>query len=118
MEDSLACRGFDVADSFHVILSAHSQDARGDREGPLRECDQSDACTHEPDLPESTLLKANESAVVDFLVLVDDSRFPTGAVSWYAPLTPGVYELSIQRRIGCCDGPMIESNKISFEVVP
>ena len=74
-------------------------------------------CQHE-DLPEPTLLKANEPTVVDFLVLVDDSRFPTGAVSWYPPLTPGVYELSIQRRIGCCDGPMIESNKISFEVVP
>ena len=74
-------------------------------------------CQHE-DLPESALLKTNQATTVDFLVLVDDSRFPTGAVSWYPPLTPGTYELSLQRRIGCCDGPMIESNKISFEVVP
>ena len=74
-------------------------------------------CEHE-DLPEPTLLKANEPTVVDFLVLVDDNQLPTGALSWYDPLIPGVYELSIQRRIGCCDGPMIESNKISFEVVP
>ena len=83
----------------------------------LADAQRNQTCQHE-DLPESTLLKTNESTVVDFLVLVDDSRFPTGAVSWYAPLTPGEYELSIQRRIGCCDGPMIESNKISFEVVP
>jgi hypothetical protein len=74
-------------------------------------------CQHE-DLPETMLLKANEPTVVDFLVLVDDNQLPTGALSWYDPLTPGIYELSIQRRIGCCDGPMIESNEISFEVVP
>ncbi len=64
------------------------------------------------------LLKTNVPTVVDFLVLVDDSRLPTGAQSWYDQLTPGAYELSIQRRTGCCDGPMIESNKINFEVVP
>ncbi len=74
-------------------------------------------CQHE-DLPEPTLLKVNEPTVVDTLVLGDDSRLPTGALYWYDPLTPGVYELSLQRRLGCCDGPMIESNKISFKVVP
>ena len=83
----------------------------------LAEAKKNQTCQHE-DLPESTLLKANVPTVVDFLVIVDDSRFPTGAVSWYPPLTPGAYELSLQRRIGCCDGPMIESNKVSFEVVP
>ena len=30
----------------------------------------------------------------------------------------GKYELTIQRRLACCDGPMVESNKINFEVVP
>jgi hypothetical protein len=84
----------------------------------LRNAQKDQTCQHE-DLPEATLLKANEPTVVDFLVLVDDSRLPTGSLYWYDPLTPGAYELSIQRRIGCCgDGPMIESNKISFEVVP
>ena len=83
----------------------------------LAAAQRNQTCEQE-DLPESKLLKANEPTFVDFLVLVDDSQFPTGAVSWYDPLTPGVYELSLQRRIGCCDGPMIESNKISFEVVP
>jgi len=83
----------------------------------LRRSQKNGTCQHY-DLPEPTLLKTNEPTVVDFLVLVDDSRLPTGALYWYDPLTPGLYELSIQRRISCCDGPMIESNKISFEVVP
>ena len=69
-------------------------------------------------LPHKILLRARESTIVDFMILVDDSRQPTGALGWYDPLSPGVYELSIQRRLGCCDGPQVESNKISFEVVP
>lgn len=73
-------------------------------------------CRHD-DLPEKILLKTNEPTIVDFLTLVDDSQLPTGAQSWYEPLTPGTYQLTIQRRLGCCDGPMLESNKISFEVV-
>jgi hypothetical protein len=77
-----------------------------------------DQICQKDDLPEKILLKPNEPTMIDFLVLVDDSRAPTGALSWYDPLTPGVYELTLQRRIGCCDGPTIESNKISFEVVP
>ena len=83
----------------------------------LLEAQKDQTCQHY-DVGEPMLLGKNEPAVVDFLILVDDSRLPTGALYWYDPLTPGVYELSIQRRIGCCDGPMIESNKISFEVVP
>jgi len=74
-------------------------------------------CRHD-DLPERMLLKTNEPTVVDFVTIIDDSLLPTGAQSWYDPLTPGIYELTMQRRLGCCDGPMIESNKISFEVVP
>ncbi len=80
--------------------------------------DQTNRTCQNYDLPEKMLLKSNEPTVVDFLIIVDDSRFPTGAQSWYDPLTPGVYELSIQRRLDCCDGPMVESNKISFEVLP
>ena len=82
----------------------------------LRKVQKDQICQQE-DLAETMLLKTNEPAIVDFLLLVDDSRLPTGALYWYDQLTPGVYELSIQRRFGCCDGPMIESNKISFEVV-
>jgi len=83
----------------------------------LHDAKTDQTCQHD-DLPETILLRANEPAVVDFLILVDDNQLSTGALSWYDPLSPGVYELSIQRRLGCCDGPMIESNKISFEVVP
>jgi hypothetical protein len=68
------------------------------------------------DLPEPVSLKAHESKMTDFFVLVD-SDVATGAEAWYEALKPGKYELSIQRRLACCDGPTIQSNKISFEVV-
>jgi hypothetical protein len=83
----------------------------------LRNTQKDQTCQHQ-DLPEPMLLRTNEPTVVDFLLLADDSRLSTGALNWYDPLTPGIYELSIQRRIGCCDGPMIQSNEITFEVVP
>jgi hypothetical protein len=84
----------------------------------LLRINQQDQTCQDYDLPETMMLKSNEPTFVDFLIIVDDSRIPTGAQPWYDPLTPGVYELSIQRRFDCCDGPTVESNKISFEVVP
>ena len=84
----------------------------------LLRINQEDQTCQDYDLPERMMLKSNEPTFVDFLVIVDDSRIPSGAQSWYDPLSPGIYELSIQRRFDCCDGPMIESNEISFEVVP
>jgi hypothetical protein len=71
----------------------------------------------EENLPEPVLLRPNEPTMADWFVLVD-SRTATGAEAWYDPLPPGKYELTIQRRFTCCDGPMVNSNKISFEVVP
>jgi hypothetical protein len=71
----------------------------------------------EEDLPEPVMLKPNESAAVDWFILVD-STVSTGALAWYDSLPPGKYDLTIQRRFGCCAGPMVESNKISFEIVP
>ena len=47
-----------------------------------------------------------------------DSKVPTGADAWYESLPPGKYELSIQRRLACCDGPKVQSNKVTFEVLP
>jgi hypothetical protein len=70
----------------------------------------------EEDLPEPITLQPNESRVVDWFLLVDNTT-STGAIAWYDSLPPGKYELSIQRRFSCCDGPMVESNKISFEIV-
>ena len=67
-------------------------------------------------LPEAVLLRPNEPTVADWFVLVDDKT--TGAEFWYDSLPPDKYELTILRRLSCCDGPMVESNKTSFEVVP
>ena len=67
-------------------------------------------------LPEPVLLRPNEPRVADWFVLVADTS--GGADAWYDSLPVGKYELSIQRRLSCCDGPMVESNKVSFEVVP
>lgn len=83
----------------------------------LRNTRRDQTCVHE-DLPETMLLKPKQPTTVDFVILVDDAQLPTGAMSWYDPLTPGKYELSIQRRFGGCDGPLVESNKVSFDVVP
>ena len=67
-------------------------------------------------LPEPVLLRPNEPRVADWFVLVADTS--GGADAWYDSLPVGKYELTIQRRLSCCDGPMVESNKVSFEVIP
>ena len=67
--------------------------------------------------PQPALLKPNIPTMADWFVLVDE-RSSSGAEAWYDSLPPGKYELSIQRRFSCCDGPTVESNKISFEVAP
>ena len=82
----------------------------------LKKAQQDRTCQRE-NLAEPTLLKPNEPTIVDWLFIVDDSRLPMGGMSWYDQLTPGQYELSIQRRFDCCDGPTVESNKIRFDVV-
>jgi hypothetical protein len=69
------------------------------------------------DVPDPVILKPEESRVVDWFILAEGSDL-MGDMAWYEPLGPGKYELSIQRRLGCCDGPMFQSNKINFEVVP
>jgi len=78
--------------------------------------ERNQVCQRE-NLPQSIAIGPRESKVTDWFVLVD-STIATGAEAWYEQLTPGKYELSIQRRINCCEGPMVESNKISFEVTP
>jgi len=68
-------------------------------------------------LPEPMLLKPNEPTVADWLVLVDGHTSDV-TEAWYDSLPAGKYELTIQRRLDCCNGPMVESNKTSFEVIP
>lgn len=71
-------------------------------------------CENE-NLPETVRLVPDVARLVDWFVLVD-SRTRTGAEAWYDSLVPGKYELTIQRRLACCNGPMAQSNKISFVV--
>lgn len=71
----------------------------------------------EVNLPEPVLLNPKEPTVADWFVLVNDNSL-TSLDAWYDSLPPGKYELSIQRRLSCCDGPMVESNKVRFVVVP
>lgn len=68
-------------------------------------------------LPQPVLLYPKEATLADWFVLVDDESL-TGMNAWYDTLSPGKYELLLQRRLSCCDGSMIQSNKISFEVAP
>lgn len=68
-------------------------------------------------LPEPVILQAKEERVVDWFILAE-GRLDMGDLAWYEPLQAGKYELSLQRRLDCCEGPMVESNKITFEVTP
>ena len=87
-----------------------------DRSWEMLHAQQEHICQQE-NIPEPVLLNPNEPRVADWLVLADSS--PSGEADvWYDTLPVGKYELVIQRRLACCDGPMVESNKISFEVVP
>jgi hypothetical protein len=72
---------------------------------------------NEENLPESVRLEPNKPTVADWLVLVGDG-ISTQADAWYDTLPVGKYELTLHRQLACCNGPMVESNKISFEVVP
>jgi Tfp pilus assembly protein PilZ len=56
-------------------------------------------------------LQPKQTRAIDWFTL---SR----GVNWYGNLPPGHYELSLRRRIVCCQGPFLESDKVSFDVVP
>ena len=79
--------------------------------------DEREKTCEQLDVPEQRLLRPDEPTVVDWFILAEGET-PTGDMAWYEPLRPGSYELSTRRRLGCCEGPMVESNKISFEVMP
>jgi hypothetical protein len=83
----------------------------------LLKASQEDKTCLKDDVPEQVILQPQETKVVDWFILAE-GHTPMGDMAWYEPLQAGKYELSIQRHLGCCDGPMLESNKISFEVVP
>jgi hypothetical protein len=57
-------------------------------------------------------LQPKQTKVVDWLTIGQHG------IAWYGALPAGHYELVLQRRLVCCQGPMVESNKVAFEVVP
>jgi hypothetical protein len=50
--------------------------------------------------------------------VIDWFKLSLTGIVWYGPLPPGHYELVLMRRVECCQGPAVESNKVSFEIVP
>ena len=83
----------------------------------MEKADEREKTCEQLDVPESRLLKPGAPQVVDWFILTEGET-PRGDMAWYGSLPPGKYELSTQRRLGCCEGPWVASNKISFEVVP
>jgi len=83
----------------------------------VRQIAKHDETCKDINLPEKIVLEPNATKDIDWFVLVD-STVSSGAESWYESLQPGKYELSLQRRLDCCDGPTLQSNKITFTVVP
>jgi len=69
------------------------------------------------DFMEQRLVRPGETAVVDWYILTEGAT-PQGDMAWYGSLGPGKYELSTRRLMGCCEGAWVESDKVSFEVVP
>lgn len=83
----------------------------------VRQIAKRDQACKDVNLPQKIVLDPKAQKDIDWFVLVDSS-VSTGAESWYDSLPPGRYELSLQRRLDCCDGPTLESNKIAFTVAP
>jgi|SRR5215213_129318 len=78
---------------------------QADQEDTIQRCERSASRQfHE--------LRPNQAKVVDWF------EISLMGIAWYGALPPGHYELILMRRIECCQGPMEESNKVAFEVVP
>ncbi len=87
-----------------------------DRQSMIELAVKDKTCDKE-NLPQQVLLRPNEPTVVDWFTLAEGAT-SIGEDGWYKPLSPGKYTLSNQRRVNCCDGASIETNTISFVVVP
>jgi hypothetical protein len=78
---------------------------------------EKDKTCDQDNLPQQILLRPNEPTVIDWFV-VSKGATSFNDVAWYEPLQPGKYTLSDRRRLSCCDGELIGTNTINFEVVP
>jgi len=79
--------------------------------------DELDQACKNVNLPQQVLLPPNEPVIVDWFNLAQGigSLYDNG---WYDSLPAGKYTLKDLRRLSCCDGPLSESNTITFVVVP
>jgi hypothetical protein len=86
------------------------------RQSMMQTVEKDKTCDKET-LPQQVLLRPNEPTVVDWFNLAEGptSLYDDG---WYESLPPGKYTLTSRRRLNCCDGQLLESNTISFVVVP
>jgi hypothetical protein len=84
------------------------------QQSSIEMADKDKTCDQD-NLPQQILLKSNEATVVDWFV-VSKGANSFNDVAWYEPLQPGKYTLSDQRRLTCCDGPLIATNTIEFVV--
>jgi hypothetical protein len=57
-------------------------------------------------------LQPKQRKIVDWITLGQRG------VLWYEPLPAGHYELTLMRRVECCQGQMVKSNKVAFDIVP
>lgn len=78
---------------------------QAEKEDAIQRCERSAARRFSELQPEQT-------RVVDFF------KISLVGIAWYDSLPPGHYELVLMRRIECCQGPFVESNTVTFEVVP
>jgi hypothetical protein len=84
-------------------LSSLSQQA--DKEDAIEQCERSQS-------KQLYDLQPNETKVVDWF------KISSMGIAWYELLSAGHYELVLMRRVECCQGTLLETNKIAFEVVP
>jgi hypothetical protein len=76
-----------------------------------------DKTCDEDSMPQQILLRPKQPTVVDWFVLSKEAT-SFNDVAWYEPLQPGKYTLTDERRLSCCDGPLITTNTIEFIVAP
>ena len=79
--------------------------AQVEREQAIQRCEQSAS-------RQFYLLQPRQTRVVDWF------KISQMGIRWYKPLPVGHYELVVMRRVECCQGAWLESDKVTFEVVP
>jgi hypothetical protein len=76
-----------------------------DKEDAIQNCERSAA-------RQFYELQPKEKRVVDWIAISQSG------IAWYDALPAGHYELVLKRRVECCQGQLLDSNKVAFDVVP